>query len=129
MPDESRGQDSTRGVSFRGTPILANQKLVSVAERELQRALTEQTRPPLGMYAHSSHAEDAAFERAVRQICGEAHRLDLPAEALLVGVKQAWAHLAPLRARYLGDRDGDVLRELVSCSIEVFFESRASDQG
>lgn len=127
MPEESRGQEMTFDSSLHGARVVANEKLVNVAERELHRALTEQTRPLLGMYVHPSSAEDAAFERAVRLICGEAHRLDLPAESLLVGIKQAWAQLAPLRARHLGDRDGDVLRDVVSSSIEVFFESREQD--
>jgi hypothetical protein len=43
---------------------------------------------------------------------------------LIVGIKQAWSQLAPVRARHLGDRDGEVLREVVSSSIEVFFESQ-----
>jgi hypothetical protein len=117
------------GATFHATPVAVNQTLVRTAERELECALMEQVRPAMGMYAQPSRAEDAAFERAVRQICGEAHRLDLPAEALLVGIKQAWSHLAPVRARHLGDRDGDVLREVVSTSIEIFFESRACDRG
>jgi hypothetical protein len=128
MPEGSRGQDSMHDAPYHGTRVAVNQTLVSVAERELERALVEQMRPSMGMYVHPSRAEDAAFERAVREICGEAHRLDLPAEALLVGIKQAWAQLAPTRARQLGDRDGDVLREVVSNSIEVFFESRARDR-
>jgi hypothetical protein len=81
----------------------------------------------MGMYVLPSQTEAAAFERAVRRICLEAHRLDLPAEALLVAIKQAWSHLAPIRAQHLGDRDGDVLREVVSNSIEAFFESRARE--
>ena len=121
----SRGEDGTHGASLPSAPISVNQTLLRVAECELERALAEQMRPAMGMYAHPSRAEDAAFERAVREICREAHRLDLQAEALLVGIKQAWSHLAPMRARHLGDRDGDVLREVVSSSIEVFFEARA----
>ena len=78
----------------------------------------------MGMYVHPSSAENAAFERAVDEICTQAHRLDLRAEELLVAIKQAWAHLAPVRARHLGDRDGDVLREVVRSSIEVFFAER-----
>lgn len=128
MPEGSRGQDSMHSASLHGTRLAVNRTLLSVAERELERALLEQIRPSTGMYANPSRAEDAAFERAVRQICGEAHRLDLPAEALLVGIKQAWSHLAPVRARHLGDRDGDVLRGVVSTSIEIFFESRACDR-
>lgn len=102
----------------------AHRTLVLVAERELTGALFEQDRPSLGMYVHPSRAEAVAFERAAREICREAHRLDLRAEELLVGVKQAWCQLATLRARHLADRDGDVLREVVSASIEIFFESR-----
>ena len=117
------------GASLHATRVTVNQTLVNVAERELGRALMEQMRPAMGMYVHPSQAEDAAFERAVREICGAAHRLDLPAEALLVGIKQAWSHLAPVRARHLGDRDGDVLRGVVSTSIEIFFESRVCDRG
>jgi hypothetical protein len=85
--------------------------------------LAEQERPLGGMYFTPSPAASAAFERAVRALCDEAHQLDLRAEELLVAVKQAWSHLATVRARHLGDRDGDVLREVVSTSIEVFFES------
>jgi hypothetical protein len=107
-----------------GSRAALNQSLVGLAERVLERALTEQVRPPMGMYVHPSSAENAAFERAVHEICHEAHRLDLRAEELLVAIKQAWAHLAPVRARHLGDRDGDVLREVVSSSIEVFFAAR-----
>jgi hypothetical protein len=102
-----------------------NPSLLRVAERELERALMEQMRPSMGMYVHPSGAEIAAFDRAVQHICVEAHILELPAEALLVAIKQAWSHLAPIRARHLGDRDGDVLRDVVRSSIEVFFESRA----
>jgi hypothetical protein len=76
------------------------------------------------MYVHPSAAEREAFDVAVRAVCGEALRLDLRAEELLVGLKQAWSQLAPMRARHLGDRDGDVLRVVVSGSIEVFFEMR-----
>ena len=124
MADNARAQQSSIGVARNAARVALNQSLVGVAERELQQALTEQMRPPMGMYVHSSSSEIAAFDRAVHEICGEAHRLDLRAEELLVGIKQAWAHLAPVRARHLGDRDGDVLREIVSSSIEVFFAAR-----
>ena len=98
--------------------------MVAGAVRELERALLEQSRPPMGMYVHPSSAEHAAVQRAVRAICGEAHRLDLRAEELIIGIKQAWSQLATVRARHLGERDGDVLREVVSSSIEVFFETK-----
>ena len=101
-----------------------NQALVLIAERELMGALAEQARPSLDMYVHPSRAEVAAFERAVHAICGEALRLDLRAEELLVGLKQAWSQLATVRKSRLGERDGDVLRQLVSSSIELYFESR-----
>ena len=100
-----------------------NQALVLIAERELMGALAEQARPSLDMYVHPSRAEIAAFERAAHAICGEARRLDVRAEELLVGIKQAWSQLATVRKRQLGERDGDVLRELVSASIEMFFQS------
>jgi hypothetical protein len=58
-------------------------------------------------------------------VCAEAHRLDLRAEEMLIALKQAWAQLARTRARHLGDRDGDVLRSVVTTSIEIFFESRS----
>jgi len=101
-----------------------NETLVHVAERELGGAVVAQVRPPMGMYVSSSSAERAVMHRAVRAICSEAHRLDVRAEEMLVDIKQAWAQLAPLRAPHLGDRDGDVLREVVSTAIEVFFEAR-----
>ena len=104
--------------------VALNQRLVGLAERVLERALTLQVRPSMGMYAQPSGAENAAFDRAVHDICSEAHRLGLRAEEVLVAIKQAWSHLAPVRARQLGDRDGDVLREVVSNAIEVFFAAR-----
>src|SRR5262245_22457088 len=96
----------------------ANQSLVLVAERELRGALTEQIIPALGMPANPSPAEMAAFDRAVDAICREAHRLDLRGEELVIAVKQAWAQLSAERTSRLGERDGDVLREVVSSSIE-----------
>jgi hypothetical protein len=104
--------------------VQPHQEMVAIAERELERALLEQTRPAIGMYARPSSAEQAAVERAVHKICFEAHRLHLKAEELIIGIKQAWSQLANVRARHLGERDGDVLREVVSSSIEVFFETR-----
>ena len=92
------------------------------AERELHHALTEQERSYGGMFLPPTRAADAALDHAVRSVCDEAHRLDLRAEELVVALKQAWSHLAATRAQHLGDRDGDVLRTVVSTSIEVFFE-------
>ena len=117
-----------QGASAGATPndfvVQPHREMVAIAERELERALLEQSRPQIGMYAHPSSAEHAAVERAVHKICFEAHRLDLKAEQLLIGIKQAWWQLANVRARHLGERDGDLLREIVSSSIEVFFETR-----
>ena len=100
----------------------AKQRLVHVAERVLRDALIDQERPLTGMYLHPSHESELALAQAVREVCDSAHRLDLRAEEMLIAMKQAWSQLAPLRARHLGDRDGDVLRDVVSTSIEVFFE-------
>jgi hypothetical protein len=102
-----------------------NEPLLVVAERALKDALVEQERPIPGMYSTPTQPADVAFERAVGLVCAEARRLDVRAEELLIALKQAWSQLAPLRARHLGDRDGDVLRQIVTSSIEVFFESRA----
>ncbi|HUR29740.1 MAG TPA: hypothetical protein VM509_16230 [Planctomycetota bacterium] len=102
-----------------------NETLLRVAESQLKEALIVQERPMTGMYTQPSRDADAALDRAVHVLCEEAHRLDLRAEQLLVALKQAWAHLATTRARHLGDRDGDVLRDVVTTSIEVFFESRS----
>jgi hypothetical protein len=74
------------------------------------------------MYTQPSVAAHAALHRAAHVLCEEAHRLDLRAEELLIALKQAWAQLASTRARHLGDRDGEVLREMVTTSIELFFE-------
>jgi hypothetical protein len=109
-----------------GAHPVVNEHLLRVAERELSHALIAQERPAFGMYAQPSSAADAAFTDAVHVLCDEAHRLDLRAEELLIALKQAWAHLATTRARHLGDRDGDVLREVVTTSIEVFFDARSS---
>jgi hypothetical protein len=127
--EQSRTQHATTGSSLAGTSpdglrVALHHVIVAIAERELELALLEQSRPPMGMYVHPSSAENAAVQRAVRTVCGEAHRLELRAEELIIGIKQAWTQLAPVRARHLGDRDGDVLREVVSSSIEVFFESQ-----
>jgi len=124
MADRATAQQSASGAHVDSVRVALNQSLVDLAERLLERALTDQVRPPMGMYVHLSSAENAAFDRAVNEICGEAHRLDLRAEELLVAIKKAWAHLAPVRARHLGDQDGDVLRDVVSSSIEVFFAAR-----
>jgi hypothetical protein len=105
----------------------ASQALIVVAERELLAALGVQTLPPFGLYARLSPAEAAVFDRAVRTICREAHRLGVRAEELVIAIKQAWSLLATERATRLGDRDGDVLREVVSSSIEYFFDSRDAD--
>ena len=122
------GQWPAQSASAEASPndlvVQPHREMVAIAERELERALLEQSRPPMGMYAHPSSAEHAAVERAVHRICFEAHRLNLRAEELLVGIKRAWSLLANVRARQLGERDGDVLREVVSSSIEVFFETQ-----
>ena len=120
----SHTQHSTESAVHSEPRAALHQAIVVIAERELDRALIEQTRPMMGMYVHPSSAENAAIQRAVRVICTESHRLGLRAEELIIGIKQAWVQLAPVRARHLGDRDGDVLREVVSNSIEVFFEVR-----
>jgi hypothetical protein len=116
---QSQSQSQSQSQAARSD---ARAQLTHAAERELRDALTEQERPLGGMYLKPSRQADAALDRAVREVCSEAHRLDLRAEELLVAVKQAWSQLAPVRARHLGDRDGDVLRDVVSTSIEVFFE-------
>jgi hypothetical protein len=102
----------------------ARAQLLHAAERDLRGALGEQQRPIAGMYLTASRAADVALVRAVREVCDEAHRLDLRAEDMLVALKQAWSQLAAVRARHLGDRDADVLREVVSTSIAVFFQPR-----
>ncbi len=117
-------QNASTGASPNDRVAQPHREMVAIAERELERALLEQSRPPSGMYAHASSAEHAAIERAVHTICFEAHRLDVKAEELLIDIKRAWSQLANVRARHLGERDGDVLREVVSSSIEVFFETR-----
>jgi hypothetical protein len=124
MADNASAHLPTGAAQFDAARVALNERLVGLAERVLERALTAQVRPPMGMYVHASSAETAAFDPAVDEICGEAHRLDLRAEELLVAIKKAWSHLSPVRARHLGDRDGDVLREIVRRSIEVFFAAR-----
>lgn len=119
-----REENSTAEASRDEVRVPPLQALVVIAERELERALLEQSRPSKGMYTHPSIAGDDAVRRAVHTICVEARQLDLRAEELLIGIKQAWSLLAHVRARQLGDRDGDVLREVVSSAIAVFFEGR-----
>ena len=121
--DTSRMTRATTESSADELRVALHQEVVIVAARELQRALLEQSRPMMVMYARPSGADDAAVQRAVLTICAEAHRVDLRVEELIIGIKQAWSQLAPVRARHLGDRDADVLREVVSSTIEVFFTS------
>jgi hypothetical protein len=122
---ESNGSpEASEPTRVSGQYPAVNVSLLRIAERELGEALTEQERPMAGMYTQPTRAGDAAFTRAVHVLCEEAHRLDLRAEELLIALKQAWAHLAATRARHLGERDGDVLRDVVTSSIEVYFEAR-----
>jgi len=100
----------------------ARSQLLHSAEQVLRGALVQQQCSRLGLYLNPSHEADVAISDAVREVCDEAHRLDLRAEDMLVVVKQAWSHLAPVRTQHLGERDADVLREVVSTSIEVFFD-------
>jgi len=127
--ERSRMSHAPSDTSPDGVRVGLHHVIVVVAARELEQALLEQLRPAMGMYVHPSSAEHAAVQRAVRAICAEAHRLELRAEELIIGVKQAWSQLAPVRARHLGDRDADVLREVVSSSIEVFFEKKDAESG
>jgi hypothetical protein len=128
-PERLPLDNSDSGVSPDGLHASPNQAMVAIAERELERALVEQSRSATGMYGHPSTAERAAVQRAVYEICSEAHRLGLKAEELIIGIKQAWSQLAHVRARHLGDRDRDLLREVVSSSIEVFFDAREASVG
>lgn len=124
MTAEGSLKDATARASLAGSPASPPQAMVAIAERELERALLERSPPATRMYAHPSAAEEAAMRRAVHAICVEAHRLGLRAEELVIGIKQAWPGLAHVRARCLGDADRDVLREVVSSSIKVFFGTR-----
>jgi hypothetical protein len=121
IPESTASPDSAHHAQERAP---ATQWLVLMAERELHGALMEQVPPVLGAFTQPSLVERAAVERAVRAICGEAHRLDLRAEELVIAIKKAWLLLGAVRTNQLAERDGDVLREIVSSSIELFFESR-----
>ena len=121
MSSQSQSQPQSQSPS-QSARYDARAALLLAAERELRDALGEQERSRGGMYLEASSAATASLDRAVRAVCEEAHRLDLRAEELLIAVKQAWTHLAATRARHLGDRDADVLRDVVSTSIEVYFE-------
>jgi hypothetical protein len=115
--------------STAGGPDSADQTIVRFAERALQAALEQQTRPIIGMFIEPSAHGTAAIDGAVRQISAQAQVRGLRPEQMLVAVKQAWAHLAPIRARHLGDRDADVLRQVVTISIEHYFEDRSEIPG
>lgn len=118
------GSHESHGSRISGQYSAVNAGLLRIAERELHHALTEQQRS----MGEDMPAADVAFTRAVHVVCEEAHRLNLRAEELLIALKQAWTQLATTRARHLGDRDGDVLREIVTTSIEVFFEARTPNR-
>ena len=122
--DNAPKQNIAAATSLDGLGHAPQQMMVAIAERELERALLEQSRSATGMSAQPSPSEHAAIQRAIHTICVEARQLDLKAEELVIGIKQAWSQLAHVRARQLGDRDGDVLREVVSSAIAVFFEGR-----
>jgi hypothetical protein len=102
----------------------ANRSLALVAEQELLGALAIWAQPSLMGCAPPTQAEAAALDSAVHAICREAHRLGLQAEELVIAIKEAWVQLTATRRTYLGERDGDILGEVVSSSIEVFFDSR-----
>ena len=123
-PQSSASTDAAQRDEAR---VPANQSLVLVAERELLAALREQAPPVFGAHPNPSPAEVAAFDRAVRALCSEAHRLDLRVEELVIAIKQAWWQLAAVRTSRLGERDGDVIRGVVSSSIEIFFQSREAE--
>jgi hypothetical protein len=122
VPPRPLSPASTDAAHGEGARVPAIQSLVAVAERELLAALAEQPYTAFGMYVHRSPMAMAAFERAVHAICREAHRLDLRAEELVIAIKKAWSQLSAVRANQLSERDGDILREVVSSSIEHFFE-------
>jgi len=118
---------STDAIQRDEARVPANQSLVLVAERELLAALSELAPLAFGAHPHPSPEETAAFDRAVHALCHEAHRLDLRVEELVIAIKQAWSQLAAVRTSRLGERDIDVLRGVVSSSIEIFFASREAD--
>jgi len=120
----SQATPTPQNVPLDGPRSGVNESLLRVAERELRAALLEQERPITGMYVHASVAGDAALDRAVHAVCHEAHAQNVRAEELLIALKRAWSMLASTRARHLGDRDADVLRDFITATIEVFFEPR-----
>jgi hypothetical protein len=119
---------STNSLQRHETRAPVIQALIVVAEQELLGALGEQSPLAFGAPAHPSPGETAALNRAVRAVCHEAHRLDLRAEEMVIAVKQAWSQVSAMRASRLGERDGDVLKQVVSSSIELFFEERDGDE-
>jgi hypothetical protein len=127
-PQSSNASQTPHTTRVSGGFTSVNEALLGVAERALKDALLQQERPIPGIYTTPSQAADIAFGRAVAIMCDEARRLGVRAEELLVALKQAWSQLAPLRSRHLGDRDGDALRQIVTLSIEVFFESRSEPE-
>ena len=88
-PERWAVNSSDSGVSPDGSRVSPNQALVAIAERELERALVEQSRSATGMYGQPSSAERAAVQRTVHRICYEAHQLDLKAEELIIGINRA----------------------------------------
>jgi hypothetical protein len=116
---------STAGASSSREPTDSlTHTLASLAEHALAAAIAVQSRPSLDMFVVRSRAESDAIERAAREICTEAHRLHLRPEQLLIETKRAWSRLAAVRAAHLGDRDDDVLDEVISVCIQVYFGGR-----
>ena len=125
----SQGSQAAEGSETNGShAVVACESLMHLAERELSQALALHVRPSIGMYAPRSRDGDYALHRAIHVLCADAHRLGLHAEEMLIALKRAWAHLATTRAQHLGDRDGDVFRDVVTTSIEVYVGARPPEQ-
>ena len=125
-PQSGTSSSAPERDAARGAGGVANEVLLHLAVRELLGALLDQPLPAFGIMVRPHPVAAAALDHAVRAICREAHRLDLPAEQLVIGVKTAWARLAAERRERLSEQDGDVLRSIVSSSIDVFFDARAA---
>lgn len=110
-------------------PIGADPTIVRFVERLLHDALVQQARPSVGMFVEPSASGAAAINHAIVAICADVRQRGLRPEEMLVVVKQAWSQLAPVRARHLGDRDGDVLRHVVTLAIQHYFADRDAAAG
>jgi hypothetical protein len=101
---------------------------------------------PRRLSAHDAHVLRAAFDRAfgsgtaakqgrvsddelrlaLREACTQAHRQNVPAEQLIISIKQIWADLPAARTWATADAPEDLLGHVVSLCVDEYYGSSDS---